>query len=82
MTDVKEIPAGQTAVAVKPPGQADPSPIYTQLYTWAHKNGYMTVGGCCEQFLGHGMQGNYAQMKSEIMIPVEKVDFKSAHPEK
>ena len=73
-------PAREVAVAVKPQGQADPGPTYAQLYTWAHKNGYMAVGGCCERFLGNSMQGNYARMKSEIMVPVKKVDFKSAHP--
>ncbi|MHC4444507.1 MAG: hypothetical protein ACYTF1_24105 [Planctomycetota bacterium] len=77
MTDVKKLPARQVAVAVKPQGLADPSPIYAQLYAWTYQNGYMAIGGCCEKFLSHSMQGNYAQMKSEIMVPVIKIDIKS-----
>jgi len=72
MTDVKALPAMNVAVAVKPEGLADPSVIYNNLHTWIFNQGYMAVDGPCEIFLTNAMSGNYAQMKSEIMIPVEK----------
>lgn len=72
MTDVKTLPAMEMAVAVKPQGLADPSPIYTALYTWATKQGYMVSGSPREVFLTNAMSGNYAQMKTEIMLGVQK----------
>jgi len=72
MTDVKSLPAMEMAVAVKPQGLADPSPIYAALYTWITKQGYMVTGSCREVFLTNAMSGNYAQMKTEIMLPVRK----------
>lgn len=73
ITDVKSLPAMELAVAVKPEGQADPGPIYDSLYTWIAKQGYRAVDNACETFLGGGMVVNYAQMKSEIMVPVKKI---------
>jgi len=72
MTDVKQLPAMQVAVAVKPEGQADPAPVYDSLYSWIYKQGYMVVDSACEVFLSGAMTGNYAQMKSEIMVPIRK----------
>ena len=72
MTDVKTLPAMEMAVAVKPQGLADPSPIYKALYIWVAKQGYMVAGSCREVFLTNAMSGNYAQMKTEIMLPVQK----------
>ena len=72
MTDVKQIPAVTVAVAVKPEGMADPAPIYGEIYTWAYKNGYQVVDSPSEVFLTNAVGGDYAQMKSEIMMPVEK----------
>jgi len=72
MTDVKTLPAMEMAVAVKPQGLADPSPIYAALYTWITKQGYMVTGSCREVFLTNAMSGNYVQMKTEIMLPVQK----------
>jgi len=73
MTDVKALPALELAVAIKPEGQADPSPIYEILYAWLHNEGYVVTEGPRETFLTSAMVGNYAQMKSEIMVPVNKL---------
>ena len=78
MTDIKTLPATEVAVAVKPEGQADPSGIYNKLYAWISKEGYIATDSAREVFLSNVMSGNYAQMKTEIMIPVQKftVDMK------
>ena len=73
MTDVKALPAMEVAVAVKPEGQADPGPIYNQLGAWIIKQGYAAIGSPCEMFLTNAMTGSYAQMKSEIMMPIKKL---------
>ena len=73
MTDVKALPAVEMVVAVKPEGQADPSPIYERLFTWIYKTGYVHIEDPRERFLSNAMAGNYAQMKSEIMVPVSKI---------
>ncbi len=72
MTDIKTLPATKVAVAVKPEGQADPSGIYNKLYAWIFKEGYITSGSAHEVFLTNAMTGNYAQMKTEIFIPIQK----------
>lgn len=72
-TDVKAVPATEVAVATKPEGQADPAPLYAGLTAWIFKQGYVAVEGPCERFLTNAMAGNYAQMKTEIMIPVKKL---------
>lgn len=73
MTDVKKLPAMTVAVAAKPAGQADSEPIYLRLDTWIFKHGYAGIGGPCEKFLANAATGDYAQMKSEIMIPVTRI---------
>jgi effector-binding domain-containing protein len=72
MTDVKALSAMEVAVTTKPEGLADPGPVYNHLYTWIVEQGYRATDNACETFLNSGMAGDYAQMKSEIMIPVEK----------
>jgi len=72
MTDVKQVPSVTVAVAVKPEGMPDPAAIYGEIYTWAYKNGYRVVDSPSEVFLTNAAGGDYAQMKSEIMMPVEK----------
>ena len=73
MTDIKTLPATEAAVAVKPEGQADPGGIYNRLYAWISKQGYIPAGSAREVFLTNAMTGNYAQMKTEIIIPVRKM---------
>ncbi len=76
MTDVKTLPALEVAVVIKPAGQADPDSIYVNLYKWILKEGYVVIESPCEKFLSDAMSGNYAQMKSEIMIPIKKISSK------
>jgi len=73
MTDVKAVPAVELAVAVKPAGQADPSAIYERLFTWIYEAGYVHIEDPMEIFLGNASGGDYAKMKSEIMVPVMKI---------
>jgi len=73
MTDVKKLPATTVVVAAKPAGQADSGPIYVRLDTWIFKHGYAGIGGPCEKFLAKTATGDYARMKSEIMIPVTRI---------
>ena len=75
MTDVKSLLAVEVAVAEKGKGQADPSGIYEGLYKWIVRKGYMPSGSPMEKFLTGAMTGDYAQMKSEIMVPVIKISF-------
>ena len=73
MTDVKILPAMELAVAVKPEGQANPSSIYDNLHIWILKQGCMPAGSPREVFLTNVMGGNYSQMKTEILIPIQKL---------
>lgn len=70
MTDVKELPAMEVAVAVKPEGVADPSPIYDSFFMWLTDNGYRGVDSPMEVYLTNVMTGDYASMRAEIMVPV------------
>lgn len=72
-TDVKKLPSLETAVAVKPIGMADPGPIYEAIGVWVQTNGYIRIDGPIEKCFSQGPVTDYAQMKSEIMIPVMKV---------
>lgn len=73
MTDIKTLPAIQIAVAIKPEGQGDPGPIYDSLGAWITKQGFIGIDTPCERFLTNAMSGDYARMKSEIMIPIKKL---------
>lgn len=73
MTDIKTLPAMEVAVAIKSAGQADPGSIYGNLYKWIHKEGYAVSESPREKFLNDAKSGNYAQMKSEIMMPIKKI---------
>ena len=72
MTDVKTLPSMEVAIALKAEGIADPSVIYDGLSEFITKQGYVGLDSPSEVFLTNGMGGNYAQMKTEIMIPVKK----------
>jgi effector-binding domain-containing protein len=73
MTDIKKLPALTMAVMTKSAGLEDPGPLYTNLSTWVLKQGYAVDGGPCEKFLTNASTGDYARMKSEIMIPVTRI---------
>lgn len=72
MTDVKALPAMEVAVAVKPEGRTDPGTLYDNLYAWILEQGYFMVEGPMEIFSSGAMYGSYAQMKTEIMLPIAK----------
>ncbi len=72
MTDVKALPAIDVAVAVKPQGQTDPGDIYNRLSTWILKQNYIATDSPREVFLTNAMAGDYAQMETEIMFPIQK----------
>jgi len=73
MTDVKTMPAMEMAVVEKSMGQMDYGAIYNSLYNWIAKQGYVATDNASEVFLTNAMTGDYAQMKSEIMVPVNKL---------
>jgi len=72
-TDIKKLPALDTAVAVKPEGLATPDSVYQRLYAWMFENGYMPTERPSEVFLTNAQTGDYSKMRSEIMIPVRKM---------
>lgn len=73
MTDIKKLPAMTMAVATKSAGRADTGSLYTSLGAYILEQGYVAYEGPCEKFLSNSKKGNYAQMKTEIMIPVKKI---------
>ena len=74
MTDIKTLPAMEVAVVIKPKGLEDPSPLYDELALWIFKHGYIGTEGPVERFLTHWTtDGNYADMTTEIMLPVKKL---------
>ncbi len=79
MTDVKKIPAMKVAVAVKPEGMSELAPIYEKLNKWLLKEKYLAIEAPTELILTNAMTGDYGQMKSEIMMPVEKADLCEEH---
>lgn len=70
MTDVKTLSPVKMAVAVKPEGMADPRPVYERLYSWMAKQGHTPTSGPQETFLTNAESGDYAQMKTEIMVAI------------
>jgi len=77
MIDVKEIPAMAYAVAVKPEGMSEPTEVYEELHRWLIQQGYTQVEFPSELILSNAQAGDYTQMKSEIMIPVEKASVRN-----
>ena len=73
LTDIKALKAMEIAVVTKPAGQTDLSTVYDSLHAWIAKNGYRAADNACEIFAANAGMTNYAQMKSEIMIPVQKI---------
>jgi effector-binding domain-containing protein len=70
MTDVKILPAMKVAAAVKPPGQDNPETTICSLYSWIKKHGYRIAGGLW-QSAPCDKANDYAQMRTEFMIPIE-----------
>lgn len=69
MTDIKLLPAMNVATAVKPEGQNDPEPAIRSLYAWINQRGYRIAGGLWQTVLCDESK-NYAQMRTEFMIPI------------
>lgn len=74
MTDVKTVPAVELAVIAKSAGQEDPRAIYERLFNWVYAHGYVHIEDPMEKFLTGASGGSYAQMKTEIMVPVMKIE--------
>jgi DNA gyrase inhibitor GyrI len=72
MTDIKILPDTKVAVVTKPKGQDDPSEIYSGLYVWIYKKGYIACDSPREVF-PNAMGKSYAQMETEIAIPIQKL---------
>jgi effector-binding domain-containing protein len=72
-TDVKVIKAHDAVVVPKREGQADPSSIYSALENWLIKQGYVGLEGPYERYLDAMPKATYAEMKTEMLIPVRKV---------
>lgn len=73
ITDVKELRAMEVAVIIKHGMQVEYAALYKGLYDGIAKKGYRASDNAWESFLGENFSGDYAQMKSEIMVPVEKL---------
>lgn len=74
MTDIKKIPSVTMAVVIKPEGMADAAPVYEKLHKWMLQEKSIMTDSACEIMLTNSMSGDYSQMKSEIMVPVVKID--------
>ena len=72
-TDVQKLPPMDVVVVTKPEGTADPGPLYHKLYPWLLANGYVPLEGPREQFLTNAESNDYSKMKTQIMVPVQKV---------
>lgn len=72
-TDVKRLPAMETAVLRKPRGIDDAGAVRERLYAWMRQQGYAAADACGEVFLSHAAGGDYSEMETEIFVPVEKV---------
>jgi effector-binding domain-containing protein len=74
MTDVKEMPSIEVAVMKKQIGQTDYKAIFRNLYEQIAKQGYRPADDVAEVFSGNAKSGDYTQMKSELIVPVRKIE--------
>jgi hypothetical protein len=72
MTDIKKLPAMEVIVADKPAGMADPQSIYDALSDWLRHSEYDCLDAPFEVTLSGAETGDYAQMKTQIMMPIKK----------
>lgn len=73
MTDVKSLPAMEVAIAEKPTGQFNYGAVFNEINAWVIQQNYRTTDNAWEKFLSGGVSGNYAQMKTEIIVPIRKI---------
>ncbi len=71
-TDVKRLPAMKVAVVQKPKGVGDPGPVRERLNAWIRQQGYQAADAYGEVFLSNAATGGYAEMETEIVVPVKK----------
>lgn len=76
MIHVKELKAMEVAIVTKPTGQTDLNAVYYNLHMWIVKNDYRATDNACEIFAANAGMTDYAQMKSEIMIPIMRISPK------
>ncbi len=72
MVDVKSVPAMQVVVATKPQGQSQPGYVIESLYSWINRNGYLAVDRIWQSVI-ENKTGDYKKMKTEFIIPIEKI---------
>ncbi len=72
-TDVKELPAVDLAVVTKGEGVADSGALTRFLETWIRAQRYEDLDGPWDTVLKGAETGDYAEMASEIAIPVRKL---------
>ncbi len=71
MTDIKRLPAMKVAVTVKPQGQCDPRCAIHNLYSFIARSGYVTVDRLWQSIITNHT-GDYTQMETEFILPIEK----------
>ena len=76
MTDIKELRAMEVAVINKQGMQVNYSALFNELYDGISKMGYRGSDNEWETFAGKAKSMDYMNMKSEIMLPVEKISAK------
>jgi effector-binding domain-containing protein len=74
MTDVKTLQPTDIAVMKKLPGQMDYGSLYNKFYQNIAEHGYRPTDNVIEVFTDNMMGGDYSRMKSEIMVPIVKID--------
>jgi DNA gyrase inhibitor GyrI len=74
MTDVKKLQSIEVAVMKKQVGQMDYATFFRNLYGQIAKQGYRSADGPVEVFSDMKVGSDYTQMKSEIIVPVVKIE--------
>jgi DNA gyrase inhibitor GyrI len=74
MTDIKTLRAMDVAVIKKQISQTDYSALFKALYKRIAEEGYRSLDNAFEVFSTNMAGGDYTQMKSEIMMPVVKIE--------
>jgi effector-binding domain-containing protein len=74
MTDIKTLRAVDVAVIKKQIGQRDYNALFKALYEKIAEEGYRSSDNAFEVFSTNIAGGNYTQIKSEIMVPVVKIE--------
>jgi effector-binding domain-containing protein len=74
MTDVKTLKPTEVAVVKKQIGQMSYDALFENLYERIAQEGYRPIDDAFEVFAGSMMSSDYSQAKSEIMVPVAKIE--------